>query len=59
MPSIIVMLHSPTEKIHGWVFKEVEILQQLNDNPKVSHWKSTTFPYRGEMFLESLQKFNK
>jgi len=32
---------------------------KLNDNPKVSHWKSIQFPFRGELILSQLESFNK
>ena len=49
----------PLEKIHCYTFREVEVLQQLNDNPKVFHWKHLYLPFRGELILTILEDFNK
>ena len=46
-PDIIVKIINPTEKIHGWACRTVEISQKRNDNPLVFHWKCETIEYQG------------
>jgi hypothetical protein len=58
-PDIIVRLLNPVEKIHGWAFTELEVLQKMNDNPKVFHWKSLIIPFKGELVLSLLLDFKK
>lgn len=59
LPEIVVRLLQPVEKIHGWAFTELEVLQKMNDNPKVFHWKSLLIPFKGELVLSLLPDFKK
>lgn len=51
VPDVIVRVYEPLEKIHSWIFKELEVLQRLNDNPRVFHWKHVYMPLNGELVL--------
>lgn len=58
-PDVILRIPEPTEKIHGWVVTHIEVLQRLNDNPMVFHWKQVTLPFKGELILSLLPDFNR
>lgn len=58
-PEIAVRLYNPVEKIHGWTFTDIEIVQKMNNNPRLYHWKTTRFDFRGELILTSMKDFNK
>ncbi len=58
IPNVVVRIEDPIEKIHCWAFSRIEVLQRLNDNPKVFHWKSINMPFRGELILSHLENFN-
>lgn len=49
--NVIVRLGEIAPKIHCWHFKTVEVLQKLNDNPKVYHWKAVDFGVSGSLIL--------
>ncbi len=46
-PEIVLKLLNPIEKIQGWAFTDLELLERRNNNHLVSHWKSTLIPFRG------------
>lgn len=59
LPDVIVRVLEPLEKMHSWTFRELEVLQRLNDNPRVFHWKHLFLPIIGELVLTELDAFNR
>ena len=59
LPDVIVRVREPVEKMHAWTFRELEVLQRLNDNPRVCHWKHLFLPLDGQLVMSELQAFNR
>jgi hypothetical protein len=53
-PKIVVYCPNPIKKIHGWSLNKIIVLQQMNDNPLVFHYKSVTIPFVTDLVLSLL-----